>query len=195
MGFSCNQLFKYGLMKYLPGHDGITEDVLLVAALAQVSLLSLENFTTLPYLQHLIKGRSDQALIEKILAMSIKLRFLDDRTDLLRVHDRKSILIGKYFEDDVHIDAGLGIRAALNKLVHHMKISVTVEQRNTTVLKLINKTHPTDEKVIPHGHHSGMRVKISVEGMYKDKNWRFEIDLYSLLNEILRSLDSAKGLT
>lgn len=176
----------------MPGEESITEDVLLVAALAQASLVSVQNFAAVPYLQHIIVERSDQVLIEKLLAMSIKLRFLDDRTSLLKLHDRNLLTLGKYFEDELRTLDGICIRMALNKLVHHQTIRVYVEDWGAIIVDAGSSPLP-GAKLIPLGPISSKRVTICVEGKYQLRKWRFEIDLFLLLNEVILTFESANA--
>lgn len=188
-----SSLTNFGVaLNYMPGQESITEDVLLVAALAQASLVSVQNFAAVPYLQHIIVERSDEVLIEKLLAMSIKLRFLDDRTNLLELHDRNLLTLGKYFEDDLRTLDGICIRMALNKLVHHQTIRVYVEDWGAFIVDAGSSPFP-GAKLIPLGPISSKRVTICVEGKYQLRRWRFEIDLFLLLNEVIRTFESANA--
>ena len=175
-------------MSILPGHEGISEDILLVCALAQGAFVTGENYTALPYLEHLVHGRASQSLIERLLSIAIRTRFLDDRTELLKLKDRRQILIGRYTEGGVEKDSEVCIRLALNKLVHHDKISVTVEDFSCIVVAQI-EPEPSDMKLIAAGRHKGKRVIVSVEGEYRGSKWLFAIDLYKLMDEMLRVLD------
>lgn len=174
-------------MLYLPSHDNIVEEILVVAALAQTSLVSKKNFSALPYLDNLIAVKSSQVLIEKLLAIAIKTRFLDDKNQLLKIKARGQILIGKYFICGARSEDILSIRECLNKLVHYKTIEVKVQPWKTTVLIPI-EVEPNLEniKLIAGGHHKGQRVIITIEGEYGAKSWRFEIDFFKLLDELLR---------
>jgi len=175
-------------MSFLPGRDGIIDDLLIVCALAQGAFVTPENFSALPYLQHLLQDRSSEALIERLLAMAIKTRFLDDQTGLLKEKDRRQILIGKYFEGGVEKDDEICIRLALNKLVHHDKIAVRVEEWGAIVVGM-RDPQPPGTKLILAGPHKGKRVIVSVEGAHRGRPWQFDIDLYKLVDEVLRALE------
>lgn len=175
-------------MSFLPSRDGIIDELLVVSALAQNAFVTPHNFTALPYLQHLINDRSKQAIIERLLAIAIKTRFLDDRTKLLD-RDRRLNLIGRYTEDKAECADKISIRTALNKLVHHDKIEIVVASWSAIVVATENS--PENTKLIQPGPHRGKRVIISLEGtdQSKKKPWAFDIDLYKLIDEMLRVLD------
>jgi hypothetical protein len=175
-------------MGFLPGRDGIIDDLLIVCALAQGAFVTPENFSAVPYLQHLLRDRSSEALIERLLAMAIKTRFLDDQTGLLKEKDRRQILIGKYFDGGVEKNEEICIRLALNKLVHHDKIAVRVENWGAIVVGHKDEQAP-GMKLIPPGPHRGKRVIVSVEGSHRGRDWQFDIDLYKLVDEVLRVLE------
>ena len=172
---------------YLPSHENIVDEILVVAALAQTSLVSKNNFSALPYLDNLIAVKSSQVLIEKLLGIAIRTRFLDDKNQLLKLKARSQILIGKYFVCGTRSEDILTIRECLNKLVHYKTIEVNVQPWKTTVLVPI-EIEPNLEniKLIAGGHYKGERVIIIIEGEYGAKNWRFEIDFFKLLDELLR---------
>lgn len=44
-------------------------------------------------------------------------------------------------------------------------------------------------KLLPAGPHNGKRVIVSVEGEYRGAKWLFAIDLYTLMDEMLRVLE------
>ncbi|WP_141104353.1 hypothetical protein [Noviherbaspirillum denitrificans] len=175
-------------MSLLPGREGIAEDILLVCALAQAAFVTGANYTALPYLEHLVHDRASQSLIERLLSIAIRTRFLDDRTKLLKLKDRRQILIGRYTEDGVEKASEVCIRLALNKLVHHNSISVAVEDFSCIVVVPI-EPYPSDMKLIPAGPHKGKRVIVSVEGEHRGAKWLFAIDLYKLMDEMLRVLE------
>lgn len=175
-------------MSILPGREGIAEDILLVCALAQAAFVTGANYTALPYLEHLVHSRASQSLIERLLSIAIRTRFLDDRTELLKLRDRRQVLIGRYTEGEVERAGEVCIRLALNKLVHHDKISVTVEDFSCIVLASI-EPEPSDMKLISVGPHKGKRVIVSVEGEFRGSKWLFAIDLYKLMDEMLRVLE------
>lgn len=175
-------------MNFLPGHDGIADELLLICSLALGAFVTPQNFSALPYLEHLIRRRASQSLTERLLSVAIKTRFLDDQTDLLKQRDRRQILIGKYTEDGLERNADICIRLALNKLVHHDHIAVRVEDWGCIVMPSA-APKPTSTKLTPVGLHNGKRVIVELDGSHKGKPWHFDIDLYSLIDEILRVLE------
>lgn len=175
-------------MSFLPGHDGIIDELLVVCALAQTVFVTPQNFTALPYLEHLVHDRSKRAIIERLLSVAIKTRFLDDQTKLLKQKDRRNILIGKYTEDGIEKSGEICIRAALNKLVHHDKIEVEVKNWRCIAVETVDIA-PQGTKSIPTGSHEGKRVIVSVEGRHDKRRWLFDIDLYVLIDEMLRVLE------
>jgi hypothetical protein len=172
-------------MSFLPGRDGVVEDILLVCSLAQTAFVARTNYTTLPYLEHLVNERASQKLIEQLLSIAIRTRFLDDQTKLLKRKDRRQPLIGRYTEGGIEKASEVCIRHALNKLVHHDTISVSVEDVRIIAVATID-SGPSSTKLIPAGQHKGQRVIVTVGGEYRGDKWSFAIDLYKLLDEMLR---------
>jgi hypothetical protein len=175
-------------MTYLPGREGIVEEALVICALAQATFISPGNFSTLPNVQHLVANRAREALVENLLSVAIKTRFLDDQTGLLKAKDRRLLTIGRYFENGVANDKDICIRHALNKLVHYESIQVSVSPR-TSVVTPTAATTPASVRLIAPGVHHTESVIVTVEGAYKKQNWRFEIDLFALMNEVLLVLE------
>ena len=174
-------------MSFLPGRDGIVEDILLVCALSQATFVTRENYTALPYLEHLFQERASQVLIERILSIAIRTRFLDDQAELLKQKDRRQRLIGHYTEDGIEKASEVCIRHALNKLVHHDTIAVTVD--DVTIIAMgTTDPEPPDMRLIKPGLHERKRVIVTVEGGYRGAKWLFAIDLFKLMDEILRVL-------
>ncbi|MGH8061515.1 MAG: hypothetical protein ACREO7_05820 [Pseudoxanthomonas sp.] len=174
-------------MPLLPGRETISQECLEICALAQARFVSPDNFTTLPYLQNSIEAQAEQLLIEKLLAAAIKTRFLDDKTSILKAKDRRLLTIGRYFENGVPNDQVICIRHALNKLVHHQSISIAVVPSTVNVF---SAPIPTPEsRRIPVGTHDRESVIVSVDGKYQGSTWQFDIDLFTLLNEMIRILE------
>lgn len=117
------------------------------------------------------------------MSISIKVRFLDNAGGLLRRHDRRLITIGKYREDDVECPEQICIRHALNKLVHHKTINVSVVAKEMHVVAASTAKY---SKLVPLGNHSADRVIVNVRGNYGGRAWEFEIDLFILLDELMR---------
>jgi len=102
-------------MDFLPGSDRIIEETIELFGIANtlfVSKKSQEHLYTRPYLAKGLEENGRRLLIEKLLSVAIKLRFLDDQSKLLGVHDRSNagILIIKGEEKQV------GLREAMNKI-------------------------------------------------------------------------------
>lgn len=172
-------------MVHLPGEEGIVEDCIVVFAIAHtyyVSALSRSYFVPFQYVRKNTEQNADRILIEKLLALAAKIRFLDDRNEVVKRFDRKLHAIGKHCIDGKEVD-DVCIRTALNKLIHHRSISVGTEDKSVIV---IGGGKDTGDLKIPEGSYKERHVIISVEGEYRNQNWRFELDLFVLLNEIQR---------
>lgn len=172
-------------MSFLPGKETICNEILVVCALAQTAFVSKHNFSALPHLSLLFENRSKQAVIESLLSIAIKTRFLDDQINLLRANERKNPLIGRYFEDGVEQPQSVSIRYALNKLVHHKTIALAIKPWTCFVVDVDPTPHAGGPHIVELGSHSGERVTITVSGRHEKKEWRFDIDLYKLLEEVL----------
>jgi hypothetical protein len=175
------------MKQYLPNQESIIEDTLNVFALAHtyyVSTLSKNKFSTFQYFKKEIEENIDRILIEKLLILAIKIRFLDDKIKILEQFGRENAGIGKYVEGNKENNK-VTIRLALNKLIHHESISVKTEDRNIFVLHAKSKTQ-NQEVQIPAGMYPESLVLVETTGEFKQKKWQFILDLFTLLNEILR---------
>jgi hypothetical protein len=155
--------------------------------LAQTSFLSQTNFSTLPYLEAAVASDAERLLIEKLLSVSVRVRFLDDRTQVLLRNDRKSQNIG-YYSERAGVRAGkIDIRQALNKILHHDSLLLTVDERLISVFP--SPTPTLEPKLIPLGNHKRYIVYLLVHGSLGKNTWALNIDLFALLNEIIRSIE------
>ena len=177
-------------MSFLPGKETISNEIMIVCALAQTAFVSRRNFSALPHLGLLFENRSKQVVIESLLSIAIKTRFLDDQTNLLRANERENPLIGRYFEDGIEQPQVVSIRYALNKLVHHKTIALAIKPWSCFVVDVRSVPLELGPHIVELGSHSGERVTITVSGRYEKKEWRFDIDLYKLLEEVLVVLAS-----
>lgn len=180
-------------MTFFPGREGVVDDVLHVAALAQAAFVSPSNFVTLPYVRDLLGEAANRALIERVLTMSVKLRFLDDRAGrrLLTQDQARLYLVGKLSVGDDQEDKPLKLREALNKLIHHEHIEAATEDRRSFVIPFSDPPPERELKTIPIGQHISSRVVIRAHGHNQDSTpWTCEIDLFSLLNEVLLALET-----
>lgn len=148
--------------RLLPGTDAIVEDLVVACALAHKVFIARDNLSLLPYLEHAIAERSGRAVVERLLAMAVKLRFLDDQLSILD-RDRRLPFIGSYVGDGVERAERVSVREALNKLIHHDRMDVRVEERGAIVLESL-KPDPSSERAIAPGRHQGKRVIIDVDG-------------------------------
>jgi hypothetical protein len=174
-------------MTLLPGRDSIIQEAIEICSMAQAAFVSPSNFTTLPYLQHAIEESAGRVLIEKLLNLAIKARFLDDQTGILKEKDRRLLSIGRYYESGTPKDDAICIRLALNKLVHHKTIFVSNDSHQCIIFPVASSA-PSENRKIPEGIHRRDRMLITVEGKYNGQAWSFEIDLFQFLNEVLRAL-------
>lgn len=174
----------------LPGHDLIAQECLEVSAIAQARYVSKGNFTTAPYLLAELDSRGGQLLIEKLLSLAIKVRFLDDRMGLLRRFGRDLLTIGRYYNDGVLDDDGVTIREALNKLIHHDSIEVHIEEVTAHVVGISSlPAEPAELYKIPLGSYDKQNVLVTVCGRRYGAPWQFDIELFTLINEVLRVLN------
>lgn len=172
-------------MAHLPGEEGILEDCIVIFAISHtyyVGALSRNSFVPFQYVRRNTEENSDRILIEKLLGLAAKVRFLDDRTGVVKRFDRKLHTIGRHYIDGNEVD-DLSIRTALNKLIHHQKISVGTEDQSVIV---VGGVKDTGDLNIPEGGYEERHVIIAIEGEYRNKDWKFELDLFILLNEIQR---------
>lgn len=175
----------------MPSHERITEDVIELFGLANARYVSMGHghLTTHPYLSKAIENNADQLIVEKILSIAIKFRFLDDQNKVLNRHDRENA--GKLIDNSSCITSKpreVGLREALNKIIHAQSIEVRAQSTNITV-----DDHHTPiaerELVIKAGSYSGFSIYIRTEGVaVNNKPWVFNTEISHLINEALRVL-------
>ena len=173
-------------MPFHPGSDRICEETLELFGLANALFVSNDKQGHLaphPYLARGLKENAEKLIIEKLLAVAIKLRFLDDHTSLIKASDRSNA--GILVVDSV--ETGLGLREALNKIIHHRSIQVFAQPSNTTIINV--KTSPRENEIlIPEGSYPGFSIFVHAQGTQGNKDWSFHTELIHLSNEILRIL-------
>lgn len=171
-----------------PRLETINQELIEIFSLAHtyyVSAITLNKFVPYQYIKHEIEKNTDSYLIEKILSIAIKIRFLDDKIKILREKDRNNLAIGKLYIENEKEEENINIRFALNKLIHHEKISIKTESLNIFVAQNIKDENPEPIQ-IPSGKYEEIQVLINTEGHHNKKKWKFELDLFILINEILR---------
>jgi len=176
-------------MNFLPGTEKIAEECVELFSLANTRFISAGAQSSLVRYQYVFNDlsmRGDQLIIEKTLAIAIKIRFLDDQSHLLKGLDRKSPHIGHLRIEGIE-QPNIDIRTALNKLIHHISIGVEIKPTSVTILQVAAPTTLPDLQ-IPPGHYEGLTVVIKTTGEQRQKPWEFEVDLFELINEILRVL-------
>jgi len=171
-------------MNFFPGSDRIIEDGIELFGLADALFVSKEaqgHLSTRSYLAKGFEENGRRLIIEKLLSIAIKLRFLDDKSNLLEAHDRSNagIVTGKSGEKEV------GLREALNKIIHHESIQIFAKPSKITVTDQ-NTQFPAEEIQIAEGTYPGFSIFVCAEGKEKNKNWVFQTELTHLINEILR---------
>ena len=80
-------------MNFFPGSDRILEETVELFGLANALFVSKESqgyLSTCPYLAKGLEENGRRLIIEKLLSITIKLRFLDDKRKLLAAHDRSN---------------------------------------------------------------------------------------------------------
>lgn len=158
--------------------------VFAVAHTYYVSALAKNKLSPFQYFRKTIDENAERILIEQLLALAVKLRFLDDKTGLVKKYDRKLRTMGDLSVENEKPE-GIDIRTALNKLIHHKTISVIADDKSVVV---VGSGIMTGDLQIPQGSYSESHVIIKTEGVQQSSQWKCEIDLFSLLNEILRVL-------
>ncbi len=173
-------------MQILPGTERIIEESLELISLANTFFVSSQGLGKIaphPYIDEALSGRSERLIIEKLLAVAIKVRFLDEKTQILKSRDRAIPSAGKV--ESAGGEIGVGLREALNKIIHHEEIELSSVESNTTV---VPSTHPasSDELLIIPGQYRLYQIQIVAKGKKGKEDWRFETDLFRLVNEVLR---------
>lgn len=171
-------------MNFLPGSDRILEETIELFGLANALFVSKDaqgHLSTCPYLSKGLEENGRRLLIEKLLSIAIKLRFLDDKSSLLAAHERSNagVLIVDSVENKV------GLRDALNKIIHHKSIEIFAQPSNITVTNQ-HASFPAKELKITEGYYSGFSIFIRAEGKNGKQNWVFHTELTQLTNEIFR---------
>ncbi|SCZ62906.1 hypothetical protein [Thiohalomonas denitrificans] len=101
-------------------------------------------------------------LLEKLLGLAIKARFLDDQTGILKQHDRRLLAIGKYYENGVLKHEAISIRLVLNKLIYNTTISVGTDARTCVVFP--------SEPSGPHEPRAAATDQIEAKKLYMPTN-------------------------
>lgn len=171
-------------IKSIPGSDRIIDETIELFCLANTMFVSKEVQGHLSTHRYLVKEFDEYAkrlIIEKLLSIAIKLRFLDDKAKLIYTHDRSNA--GVLILDDK--EEKVGLRVALNKIIHHESISVFAQKSKITVTDM-KTTFPVEELVIAEGSYPGFSIFVRAEGKNGNQSWTFHSELTSLTNEILR---------
>lgn len=177
-------------MKYLPGTEKIFDEALEIVALsnAQYSSNRLEdNFITSPYVMKGLDERSDRLIIEKVLAVAIKLRFLDDQRNLIKDNDRKN-------SGQVNVRGEtneVGLREALNKIIHQNSIKLFSQKRKVRVSEEFG--NEIGYLKIPPGVYEANCIYLETRGKKGQEQWIFNADLTHLINEILIVVSKDSG--
>ena len=169
-------------MTFLPRQENLIDEALEIIGLSHSFFVEQCNFSTFQYITKEIESRAQRILIEKILALSIKYRFLDDRMSLIKDYDRKISSLGKYIIDGEQLNKA-SVREALNKIIHHNEIELIIKQKRQVVVKGV----PDDNEIqIAKGQYEFNILILLVKGKYSKKEWSFHIDIFTLINELLR---------
>lgn len=171
-------------MNFLPGTDRILEETIELFGLANALFVSKEfqgYLSACPYLAKGLEENGRRVIIEKLLSIAIKLRFMDDQSKLLAAHDRSNA--GTLIEKNVKKQVGL--REALNKIIHHTSIEVFARPSKISVTDQKTPIHVKELK-IPEGSYSGFNIFVRTEGAKGNQSWVFHTELTYLANEILR---------
>jgi hypothetical protein len=178
------------IMNFTPGQDRITEEVVELFGLVNARYVSIGqgHLETRRYLSKALEGQAERLIIEKLLSIAIKIRFLDDKNRLLTKHDRANA--GLLTENSTSLDSqpkDIGMREALNKIIHAESIEIKVQQTN---IRVENKscTLSEEELLVKEGRYLGFSIFIRTEGAHQKKPWVFKTELTHMINEILRVL-------
>ncbi|GAA0842914.1 hypothetical protein GCM10009113_11850 [Marinobacter szutsaonensis] len=173
-------------MSFIPSIATVTDQCLMIFSLSDMLIRqrrSEDSFRQFQYVADVIDNRASVLLAEYMLEMAAKLRFLDDREELLKRYERHQVRVKNY--QGVEEISLRDIRWALNKLIHQSRISFSVKKQDTIVLPSPpeSKGRELDK---PVGLYKDKVVMVLVEGRHNGRAWKHEFSLAQLLNEILR---------
>ena len=178
-------------MKYLPGLEKIIEESLEMFSLANTLFVSNESQRILaphPYKEKFISENGHKLIIEKILSIAIKLRFLDDQYQLLEDHDRKNS--GQVISNKNKLE--IGLREAFNKIIHSQSIEIFSQPAKLTVSREYGEGSDS-ELLIPEGVYKSHSIFIEAKGSKGKNEWVFNSELLHLSNEIFRVISHFKS--
>lgn len=177
-------------MKYLPGLEKIIEESLEMFALANTLFVSSQSQKTLaphPHIEKIISENGHKLVIEKLLSVAIKLRFLDDQFKLIEEHDRKNsgqVKSGKNIYE-------IGLREAFNKIIHSKSIEMFSQPTKVVVSREYGDS-PGLSPRIPEGIYKSHSIYIVARGYKGSDEWVFNSELTHLSNEIFRVISHFK---
>jgi len=175
-------------MKYLPGLGKIVEESLEMVSLANTLFVSCDSQKTLsthPYTEKFISQNGHKLIIEKLLSIAIKMRFLDDQCQLLNEYDRKNS--GKVSTQKVEV----GLREAFNKIIHSESIEIFSRPTKVTVSREYGDSSEPGLR-IPEGVYKSHSIFIEAKGVKGGAEWTFNTELFHLSNEIFRVISHFK---
>lgn len=174
-------------MNYLPKIEAVRKEVLEVFTLADcyyLSFLDKKRFALFPYLRNLLDRSAESEIIERLLSISIKLRFLDDHENLFR-KIKPRLSYGKFLVEGEK-QKEFKFREVTNKIIHSKEISVKIFTHGTIVLdaeKQWNKGN--NENLIKPGEYWESHILICAKGeSINKKKWYVELNLFQFLNDV-----------
>lgn len=176
-------------MKYLPSIEDISRESVEMLAMANILIVASKGqgfLKVFPYAEQVVSEIGPSSIIEKLLSVSIKLRYLDDRTDILSQYERKNfgqVRTGK------KIDC-IGLRESLNKIIHSKSMNISFKSRRFVVSKIYG-----DESVglqIPEGSYEGCSMFLEAQGSQRGKQWVFNTELFRFSDEVFRVVEHFK---
>ncbi len=175
-------------MNYLPKIDAVRKEVLEVFTLADcyfISFLDKKRFSLFPHLKKLLKSSAKSEIIEKLLSICIKLRFLDDHKKIFsKYKQRKSY--GTFLVEGESQDV-FQLREVANKIIHSKAISVKLITEGAIVFDTKGQWNQgNNEDLVEPGEHWEDHILICAKGEFgkKNKKWYVELNLFQFLNDI-----------
>lgn len=173
-------------MNYLPKIDAVRKEVLEIFTLADcyyLSFLDKKRFALFPYLKNLLKDSAQSEIIEKLLSICIKLRFLDDHKKIFsKFKQRQSY--GTFLVEGEKQEV-LKLREVTNKIIHSKEISVRIFTYGSIVFDTKGQWDKGNNKnLVEPGEHWEDHILICAKGELGKKKWYIELNLYQFLNDV-----------
>lgn len=180
-------------MNFQPDRSKIEDECVLLYSLVDLLFTKrqpLRSFAQFQYLAQKVDVRAETLLAEHLLSVAVKVRYLDDRAQILNRHDRKQVHVGDLSSGESCLQS---LRWALNKLIHQASIKFSTRQHNGIVIG--GSSGSAEEICIPEGLHSDEVVIVQIAGIERKVPWDIELNLTQIINEVLRVLHLDRSRT